>query len=246
METTPALEPSPPPSWAVSDLVAFVSFFLVTLFVLPIVLLVIGRAFIPNLSITNPSGETQILLQMALDLVWVGFIFFLVRVIHRKPILESIRWIPTAYYRVHRLVALGAALALSGILVSSFFPPASPPRIEQLAESPGSLYLLAIFGVCFAPIIEEIIFRGFLFNAISDLGGSRLAVLATATLFALLHSQQLWPSWAGIALILVVGYVLSSLRKRSDSLIPSFIVHTAYNSMLVVASLVGTLLQKGK
>jgi len=40
--------------------------------------------------------------------------------------------------------------------------------------------------------------------------------------------------------------VLSIVRERSNSLIPSFIVHTAYNGMLVGASAIGTLLQKGK
>jgi membrane protease YdiL (CAAX protease family) len=61
-----------------------------------------------------------------------------------------------------------------------------------------------------------------------------------------MHAPQLWPSLAGILLILAVGYVLSIVRERSNSLIPSFIVHTAYNSMLVGASAIGTLLQKGK
>jgi membrane protease YdiL (CAAX protease family) len=147
---------------------------------------------------------------------------------------------------VTRLIALGAALAITVLVISSFFPPSSPPAVEKLAESSRSVFLLVIFGVCFAPIIEEIIFRGFLFSVLSEFGGSRLAVPATAVLFALMHAPQLWPSLAGILLILAVGYVLSIVRERSNSLIPSFIVHTAYNGMLVGASAIGALLQKGK
>lgn len=249
METTPASEPSPPQSrrsWDVADLIAFGSFFVLTLFFLPAVLVIIARVFIPNLSITNLSGEAQILLQGALDIAWVGFIFFLVKVIHQKNILETFRWQHTHRYRVGSLIALGAALALAVFVVSSFFPPSSPPAIEKLAESSKSVYLLVIFGVCFAPIIEEIIFRGFFFSVLSEFGGSRLAVPATAVLFALMHAPQLWPSVAGIVLIFAVGYVLSIVRERSNSLIPSFIVHTAYNSMLVGASALGSLLQKGR
>ena len=249
MEAIPPSEPSLQPlrqPWDVSDLIAFGSFFFVTLFFLPAVLVLIARAFIPGLSVTTLSGEAQILLQAALDIVWVGFIFFLVRVIHQKNIPETFRLQNTHRYRVVSLIALGGILAITVLVVSSFFPPSSPPAVEKLAESSNSAFLLVIFGVCFAPIVEEIIFRGFLFVVFSEIAGSRLAVPATAVLFALMHAPQLWPSKAGILLILAVGYVLSLIRQRSDSLIPSFIVHTAYNGMLVGASAIGALLQKGK
>jgi membrane protease YdiL (CAAX protease family) len=248
METPTPSEPSPPPRspWDFSDLIAFGSFFVITLFFLPAVLVLIARVFKPDLSVTNLSGEAQILLQAALDVAWVGFIFFLVRVIHQKNILETFLWQNTHRYRVTSLIALGAILAITVLVVSSYFPPSSPPAVEKLAESSRSVALLVIFGVCFAPLIEEIIFRGFLFSVLSGFGGSRLAVPATAVLFALMHAPQLWPSMAGILLILAVGYVLSIVRERSNSLIPSFIVHTAYNGMLVGASAIGALLQKGK
>jgi membrane protease YdiL (CAAX protease family) len=249
METTPALEPSPQPSiawWAVADLVAFGAFFLFTLVFLPAVLVIIARVFIPGLNVANLSGEAQILLQAVLDIAWVGFLFFLVKVVHRKPILEAFRWHRSHQYRVVTLIAIGVALAIAVFAVSSLFPPSSPPAIEKLAESSRSLYMLVIFGIVFAPLIEEIIFRGFIFNALSELGGARIAVPATAVLFALLHAPQLWPSLAGVVLIFVVGCVLSVVRERSNSLIPSFIVHTTYNGMLVGASAIATLLEKGK
>jgi len=245
MEMTPDSEPYRT-SWAVSDLIAFGSFFVLSLMFLPSILVMAVRLFIPGISIATLSSEAQILLQGALDVAWVGFIFFLVKVIHRRPILESIHWIRTNRFRTGSLIALGATLALAVFVVSSFFPPATPPAIEKLVESSKSLYLLVIFGIVFAPIIEEIMFRAFFFNALYELGGSRLAVPATAVLFALLHAPQLWPSLAGIVLIFVVGFVLSFVRDRSNSLIPSFIIHTAYNGMLVGASALGTLLQRGK
>ena len=249
METFPPSEPSPRQlrsSWDVSDLIAFGSFFLITLAFLPAVLILIARIFIPGLSATDLSGEARILLQAALDIAWVGFIFFLVRVIHQKDILETFRWQNTHHYRVISLVGLGAILAITVLAVSSFFPPSSPPAVEKLTESPRSVLLLAIFSICFAPLIEEIIFRGFLYSVFSEIRGTRLAVIATAVLFAIMHAPQLWPSMAGILMILAVGYVLSIVRERSNSLIPSFILHTAYNGMLFGVTAIGALLQKGK
>jgi membrane protease YdiL (CAAX protease family) len=195
METTPPSEPSPPPlrPWDISDLIAFGSFFVVTLVVLPAVLILIARIFIPGLSATNLSAEAQILLQGALDIAWVGFIFFLVRVVHQKKILETFRWQNTHRYRVTSLIALGATLAIAVLVVSSFFPPSSPPAVEKLAESSRSVFLLVIFGVCFAPIIDEIIFRGFLFSVLSEFEEAASRFPPQQCYLALLHSSgQAW------------------------------------------------------
>src|SRR5205823_6304407 len=90
-----------------------------------------------------------------------------------------------------------------------------------------------------------IFFRGFLFRVLFDTRGARTAVSITAILFALLHVPQLWGSWAGVALIFVVGYVLSLVRWRTNSLIPSFIIHTSYNAMLFGVFALSTFVQKG-
>ncbi len=107
------------------------------------------------------------------------------------------------------------------------------------------MYVFAVFGITVAPLFEEIIFRGFLFKVLSDIRGPGTAVSVTAILFALLHLPQLWGSWAGVVLIFVVGYVLSFVRQRSNSIIPSFIIHTSYNGMLFGVFALSTLVQKG-
>src|SRR5262245_40294271 len=93
-------------------------------------------------------------------------------------------------------------------------------------------------------IVTPILFGGFIFLVLWQLRGSGLAVPVTAVLFALLHVPQLWGSWAGVALIFVVGYILSLVRERSNSLIPSLIMHTSYNAMLFGVFVVSSLVQK--
>jgi len=137
------------------------------------------------------------------------------------------------------LVVLGMALALSVVLVSAmvarFVPGLVPEQetpIEQLLTTPGSVVLFAIFGIAIAPALEELMFRGFLFRVLQDVVGMSIAVWTTAAIFALFHGPQLWPNWPAIIVILGVGYVLSKLRERTDSVIPGFIVHTVYNAVL--------------
>src|SRR6266446_6289544 len=118
MNLSPPPEPAPPP-WGVADLIAFGSFFLITLIFLPTALVAIVETFRPDVTIRNLSAESQILLQGALDIAWVGFIFFLVKVIHRRKILESIRWFRTRQFRPSNLIALGATLATTVLVVPS-------------------------------------------------------------------------------------------------------------------------------
>jgi membrane protease YdiL (CAAX protease family) len=233
-------------SWSAGDLFVFIGFFCVSLVVLPALSVAIAGIFRPGISLTDLPGEIQILIQAVLDFVWVGFIFFLIKVVHRQPIRESIHWIPTSRYRKLGLIALGVLMSVAVSLASSLFLPKTPLPIEKLAESTRSLVFLAMFGMFVAPIMEEIMFRGFFFTVLCDLTSPRVAVPVTALLFALLHAPQLWGSWAAVGLIFVLGYVLSLARHRTNSLIPSFIIHTAYNSTLFGVSVIGALLEHGK
>jgi membrane protease YdiL (CAAX protease family) len=115
--------------------------------------------------------------------------------------------------------------------------------LEKLLSSKSAISLFVILGVTVAPLMEEIIFRGFLFQVLSEIGGFRLAVPGSALLFALPHFGQLG-NFGALALILVVGSLLSVLRHRSSSVIPPWIVHTSYNATLFALFVVGAILQK--
>jgi membrane protease YdiL (CAAX protease family) len=218
---------------SVLDLVLFGVFFLLTILFLPVGMMEVMRTFRPNLRITDLTAVDHVLLQGAMNLVLVGFIVFLVKVVHRLSFRASIHWFRNHEFRTGSLIAMGAGLAVTVLIVSSFFPPSEPPPIEKLLSSSSTaIYVFAIFGVGVAPLFEEIIFRGFLYKVLDEVGGPAAAVPLTALLFALPHVPQLWGSWSAIIVIFFVGYILSAVRQRSNSVIPSFVIHTAYNAML--------------
>jgi membrane protease YdiL (CAAX protease family) len=127
-------------------------------------------------------------------------------------------------------------------------------------ESPG-LAVPAIFlvVVILGPAVEELVFRGGVYNGLYRLGGYvsgglrgpegspraargvsfALAALASSALFSLLHLEPvLLPS----LLILAVG--LCALFARTGSLLPSFVAHATFNSFatsLIVLSGLGVL-----
>jgi membrane protease YdiL (CAAX protease family) len=230
-------EPGPQNPWRMADLFVFGVFFLFTVFLLNVVVVRFwGREL---------TALAQVVLQILMDGMLVGFIAFLIKVVHRQPFLQTIHWFRNHQFSTGFLISLGATLAISVLIVSSLLPAGEPPPIEKLLSSSTAVYIFAIFGICGAPFFEEVIFRGFLFKVLSDTRGAGSAVSVTAILFALLHIPQLWGSWAGVALIFLVGYVLSFVRWRSNSLIPSFIIHTSYNAMLFGVFALSTFIQKG-
>jgi membrane protease YdiL (CAAX protease family) len=178
------------------------------------------------------TGIELLLIQGLMDLVLVALIVVIVKGIRRRPLLNTLHWYRTTVFSTAYLVRTGIFLALGVLVLSAFLPPADPTPIERLLTSAESLYLFALFAVGIAPLVEEIIVRGFLFEVLSDLTTARAAVPLTTVLFAGLHIFQLWGNWGAVVLIFCVGYALGFVRYRSGSLISCWIIHATYNSVI--------------
>ena len=111
---------------------------------------------------------------------------------------------------------------------------------------------LVVLQVTLGPVLEEVVFRGYLFtllawsfHRLADSGGrNRLVVVATAVAFALVHMSQPGVSWLQLACITSTGTLYGWLRSRSASVAPAAASHAAYNLTLygvagVVAALSG-------
>jgi membrane protease YdiL (CAAX protease family) len=70
--------------------------------------------------------------------------------------------------------------------------------------------------------------------------GMPAGILVTGVLFGLAHSLQLAGAWKQVALVTVVGIVLTYVRARTGTVLASFCVHLGYNSLLFGAFFVAT------
>lgn len=234
MEESSLAEPRPQFRWGRQDLIAFAVFFVATVLFLPGGAILFYRFFQPDLAMENLSGVQLILIQAFMHFLLVGFILFLVFV-RGEPLLRTLHFIRKEDLRAGPLIGGGVFLAVTVLIVSTFFPPPSDLPLEKLLTTTPSLVLFVIFGIVFAPLLEEIIFRGFIFTALMHLYGWKVAVPVTSVLFAALHISQLAGNLPAVALILLVGYVLTVVRYRTDSVIPSIIIHTTYNATVFAA-----------
>lgn len=94
-------------------------------------------------------------------------------------------------------------------------------------------WLMLISASLLAPILEELIFRGYLFKAFRD---TRLGfigtLLLTSALFAAMHAFQY--SGYGIAQIFGLALVLGLAREYTGSVVTPIVIHIVQNSLASV------------
>jgi membrane protease YdiL (CAAX protease family) len=109
-----------------------------------------------------------------------------------------------------QFLAGGALLAVVVTFLGSFANSKETLPIEELLKARVSMFLFAVLGVLVAPLVEETVFRGFLYPVIARRLGIAAGILITGVLFGLMHAAQLWGGWVQIALLIGVGITLTS------------------------------------
>jgi membrane protease YdiL (CAAX protease family) len=177
-------------------------------------------------------------------------------------------------------VGVGISVGVFAVLLSMVVNPLSVLVLERLGystestlqrpfmqgladwvrESPGvAVPAIVLVVVIFGPAVEELVFRGVVFNGLYRLGamvstrskakGGSLSAsgrvifvtsaLASSVLFALLHQELVL-----VPILLILAMFLCALFRRTGSLVPSFVAHATFNSFatsLIILSGLGVL-----
>jgi uncharacterized protein len=103
---------------------------------------------------------------------------------------------------------------------------------KELADRAGrglGLAALAVLVVIGAPIVEELFYRGMLLATVRRRFGSRIAIGASATIFAAAHFELLqFPA------LLALGLVLGYLAVRYERIGPCIWVHSTFNAVAMI------------
>lgn len=92
--------------------------------------------------------------------------------------------------------------------------------------------------VLLAPVVEELVFRGFLLNRWAAKYGMRVGIGLSAASFAVLHSEILGT--------VVFAVVMSRVYLRTRSLAGPIIVHMSNNALVCLLTLAGGILSGGE
>lgn len=174
-----------------------------------------------------------------LDLIGVSMIFYFAILRYRHNIkdlgLSLKNLLKNIFYGVFGYISLTpvllAALLMTIIFVNLFrYEPTPQPILELFLEEeklPILIYL-SIFVSIAGPVVEEIFFRSFLYNAIKKESNVKWAILISAILFSFLHGHVV-----GFLPILILGIFLAYLYEKTGSLIPSITVHIIHNLIML-------------
>jgi membrane protease YdiL (CAAX protease family) len=169
-------------------------------------------------------------LQFFLYVLLMGVLYLLVAGRYHEPFWGALGWtfpIPRAWLCLIAGPALTITLSVLGVLMKA---PTESSLIEEMITSRASLALFIVFGVVFAPIFEELLFRGFLFPLLARSMGPWLGIAFTALLFGLLHGAQNHWAWQQMVLIGAAGAAFGYARYQTGSTTAGFLMHAAYNA----------------
>jgi len=192
------------------------------------------------------QGLLSVIVQFFVDFGWLGFFAVMLRWIYRQPFWRTIGWRPLETNRFPKAVAylalagLGIALAVIVTAASNFFPPKGELPVEQLLQDRSTAMLFALMSVAVAPMVEETVFRGYLYPLVARTFGIGTSVIFTGAVFGLLHAPQLNGAWFQVALLIGVGIVFTIARVATKTVAASFVLHFSYNSLQVLGLIIDT------
>jgi membrane protease YdiL (CAAX protease family) len=229
--------------WTWVDLLVFVFFGLGAMIVLSQVALIVLAVFFhisPAAIEQAPTARAAFatLHQWLWSLAVMLYLFLMVRVRFGTPFWRTLGWRDLRLKEGGRvqgyLVCLlgGSVLAFVIQLASAFVGTKATLPIEALFRSRGAVLLVMATGILVAPLVEETIFRGYLYPVLARSLGIGGGVVLTGTLFGLMHAMQLWGGWGQIGLLIMVGIVFTYVRARTGTVLAPYLLHLGYNLLL--------------
>jgi membrane protease YdiL (CAAX protease family) len=234
-------------SWSWPHLILFAVFGFGSLVIIQGVLAVI---YAPQQRLNTKQLEEYLISkpQFAIGsmLIWYATIFFFLyvtlSVLRGHPFWRTLGWrkLLPANQRLPKnpLVYFFAGCGLSlfvALLTARMKTPESTP-MEELFKYPHTAMMFVAMAVFVAPLVEETLFRGYLYPMFARSFGVTPAILLTGVLFGLMHGAQLGWTWGLVAMLTMVGIVFTLVRARTGTVFASFLMHLGYNLLISLAA----------
>ncbi len=156
-----------------------------------------------------------------------------------KGIWREIAWGPIAYVAALPLVAVGVLITLFIVRITGENPSQGMHPIVPMIKGPDStpltVLMALIIAVVLAPLLEEMTFRGFFYNALRSRFSPLVSIAVSAAFFAGIHPQGI----IGFPMLMAIGIVLATLREWRGSLIAPIVTHACTNGATLLIVLLG-------
>ena len=129
--------------------------------------------------------------------------------------------------------------ALGGMFFLNFMLSILPIPADLLGDLSSGMssltsypfWLALLVNAILIPILEEVVFRGYLFSRLGKAMPAVVAAVISSVVFGLCHGGLVWAIWAGIT-----GLIICVARVKSGSIIPGIVFHIIMNTYGMVVS----------
>lgn len=200
--------------------------------VVPSGLLALGLARIAMLlakGVTSGKAAQALIFQFLFYAVWFSALYLMLRIRYERPFWQSMGWV-FPWKSMSMTVLLGPFLALALAVVGALLrtPEVRSPIVDLMTDR-LSLVLVGTFAVTFAPLSEELLFRGFFLPLLVRSLGKAGGVVACSIPFALLHGPQYSWTWQHMVLLTLAAIAFGATRLKTGSTAAATLVHATYN-----------------
>jgi membrane protease YdiL (CAAX protease family) len=232
--------------WKVSD--ALITFFATWIAVptITLELLILASRYIPSVHafLRALVDQNSIAANFVFTLIEVitGFSILALYLKHYKKslsdlgwrnfkVLESAAWIILSMIGFFFLIT--AVYAIVGLLFHGFDP--NQPQVNAFTNptTPSALIISYLALVAVPPILEETVFRGFVFPAFSKRFGLIWGAVITSVLFGLAHALSGWDPNV-MVYTFVLSLLLCTMYWRLGSIWPGVLLHMINNYIAFV------------
>ncbi len=109
-------------------------------------------------------------------------------------------------------------------------------RVQQVISDPKAMILTSFAVIMIIPVIEELLFRGFLQTYLKGLLGVTKSIIITSIVFSLFHFSvsQGMNNLRIIGSLFVLSCYLGFIRERQCSLLSSIALHGTFNGVSIL------------
>jgi membrane protease YdiL (CAAX protease family) len=184
------------------------------------------------------SSNTTTLLEFLLVWILTGVVILIVLQGENRP-LTSVGVKTITGKEVLLAIVIGIILSLSvpvlTLIVSQIIPVSEEGSIASVAESVPAFILL--LGILTAGITEEVLFRGYPIERITEITGNKWVALAVSVVAFILPHVAGWNLTHVIAVVIPLGFVMAGLYLWKRNLIFNMSVHILIDLPLVFIAL---------
>lgn len=199
-------------------------------------------AAIPLIALDAPLAVTAIVGTLFPWIALAGWPLFVTRWKGNGPRIDlgfRLTWSDTGWGVLAGFVGLtfaGIVALITQAIAGDFSSAAGDVALELRDEGPfWALLLFAVMIMVGAPIVEEIAFRGLIFNALRKKGlGAVTTIIITAVIFSAFHFEPI-----RFFLLLPIGLVYGWVRWKTGSLGAAIVAHGVNNAPAALVLLVG-------